>query len=230
MKSPRERIRETFTPSRVGLLSWAFAAVVMGTVGVASYQFGAGNANFARNGHLMTGQVTSGLPLPAAGPVETTASIGSSSRGQPLEILQLPQRGQVKPAADINQSQIEVLQKEIVGLRRRLSALLEQNIAYSRRIAALEQRELAPSMQSADGTAAAPDDVADGKAIPSPGTVTSKLPGTLAHQETSTAGMPRRKAQAASAKTTKAVVPATAHDAHPHPYLLPSTRRNRSGS
>ncbi|MEE4013622.1 hypothetical protein V1T76_16250 [Roseibium sp. FZY0029] len=64
--------------------------------------------------------------------------------------MQLPGGGKDAPFPDLSQSQIEVLQKEIVGLRRRLSALAEQNVAYSRRIAALE-KEAAVSKLSGTG-------------------------------------------------------------------------------
>ncbi|MEM8703347.1 MAG: hypothetical protein AAGF82_16095, partial [Pseudomonadota bacterium] len=129
----REIVRETLTPSRVGILSWAFAAVFMGTIGLASYQFASpAFAPFPTARVLPTG-----LP-PASGPaIETTASIAA---GAPVAVAAItsPDTGTGK-AENLQQSQIEVLQREVVGLRRRLAALAEQNLIYSSRIAALEQ-------------------------------------------------------------------------------------------
>ena len=158
-KSVRDIVRDTFTPSRVGLLSWAFAAVSMGTVGLASYQFSNAPEQFTPKFDFPTG-----LPLPPMGGVGTTASISTSSgRELPIEVMQLPDGGKDAPLPDLSQSQIEVLQKEIVGLRRRLSALAEQNIAYSRRIAALE-KEAAISNSFGSGTT-----VMNGGEPPEPG-------------------------------------------------------------
>ncbi|MES0881964.1 hypothetical protein [Roseibium sp. SCP14] len=131
-KDLRETVRDTFTPSRVGLLSWAFAAVIMGTVGLASYQFG--TQPLTQNSARL---IPSGLPLPPAGDIETTASIG---RETPVEIYQIQDNEIRYPSKDLEQSQIEVLQREIAGLRRRLIALSEQNISYSRRISELEKQ------------------------------------------------------------------------------------------
>lgn len=145
----REIVRDTFTPTRVGLLSWAFVALIMGTVGLASYQFGTRAVPSPRFS-------ATDLPLPPAGDVTTTASIGSASRSLPVEIMQMPRPGSSASDADLAESQIEVLQREIVALRRRLSALSEQNLGYSRRIAALEQQltPIKPSETGRDSSAA----------------------------------------------------------------------------
>lgn len=163
-KPVREIVRETFTPSRVGVLSWAFAAVVMGTVGLASYQFGDSHRGFPPSG-------SGGLLLPPPGAIETTASINASSgHGLPVEVMRLPRADDQNVDNDLSQSQIDVLQREIVGLRRRLIALSEQNIAYSRRIAALE-REVSLTRQSSTGQ---PDNMSETPAKPGPGTVSSE--------------------------------------------------------
>lgn len=147
-KSVRDIVRETFTPSRVGVLSWAFAAVCMGTVGLASYQFSNAPQQFTPKFDF-----PSGLTLPPMGGVATTASISTSSgKGVPIEVMQLPDGGKDAPLPALSQSQIEVLQKEIVGLRRRLGALAEQNVAYSRRIAALEKEAARSKSSSSDTT------------------------------------------------------------------------------
>ncbi|MCV0426082.1 MAG: hypothetical protein K5905_11460 [Roseibium sp.] len=133
-RSKRDIVRDTFTSSRVGMLSWAFAAVVMGTVGLASYQFG---TQSSPSSTATVRLLPSGLALPPAGDVETTASIARSS---PIGIMQLRNNSGADHTPGIEQSQIEVLQREIVGLRRRLSALSEQNLNYSRRISILEKQ------------------------------------------------------------------------------------------
>ncbi|WP_298821930.1 hypothetical protein [uncultured Roseibium sp.] len=163
-KTLRDTIRETFTPSRVGLLSWAFIAVIMGTIGVASYQFGGDTPNRS-SGSL----VTSGLVLPPAGDIETTASTPATGR-IPVEILQVPHNRLDFDAVNLNQSQIEVLQREIVGLRRRLSALTEQNVAYSRRIAALEKQVAVAKLSDA----ANPITRGDASIEPAPGVVITR--------------------------------------------------------
>ncbi|TYC58690.1 hypothetical protein FMN50_09605 [Rhodobacterales bacterium] len=123
---------QTFTPPRVGLVSWAFAALIMGTVGLASYQFG---GRTALQGVSGTG--SGGLFLPPAGDIESTASIPHSGT-VPIGIMQMPEDDADLKVARYNQEKIEVLQRELVGLRRRLGALTEQNTAYAKRIAALE--------------------------------------------------------------------------------------------
>ncbi|WP_306144093.1 hypothetical protein [Roseibium sp. MMSF_3412] len=130
-KTTREIVRDTFTPSRVGILSWALAAVFMGTIGLASYQFG--SRPFAP---FPAGQaLPSGVTLAAGDPIETTASINAPA---PVAIAKVSSQGSGSDQ-NLQQSQIEVLQREVVGLRRRLAALTEQNLIYSSRIAALEQ-------------------------------------------------------------------------------------------
>jgi len=154
-KSIRDLVRDTFTPSRVGLLSWAFAAGLMGTVGLASYQF-----SYEHDTFMPAGRVPGGLALPPGGDIDTTASVSGSPLA--IDVMQIPKGASPAPNMDIRQGQIEVLQKEVIGLRRRLSALSEQNVAYSRRIAALEKQvahnKLAGSTQqaNADTTTAAP--------------------------------------------------------------------------
>lgn len=172
-KTTREIVRDTFTPSRVGILSWAFAAVFMGTIGLASYQFG---TPFMP---VSTGQpFPSGIPLAAGSAVETTASIPS---GAPVAVATVssPDAG-AGNARNLQQSQIEVLQREVVGLRRRLTALTEQNLIYSSRIAALEQEaalaKLAAS-ERAKTRAAEPIAPRPGKIVmDEPGSDTQKRP------------------------------------------------------
>lgn len=196
-KSIRDLVRDTFTPSRVGLLSWAFAAGLMGTVGLASYQFSYQHSTFT-----LAGRAPGGLALPPGGDVETTASI---SRSAPeIDVMQLPHDAAPSQAMDINQGQIAVLQKEVIGLRRRLSALSEQNVAYSRRIAALEKQvahdKLAGSGQQVDA--------GDMTAEPGPGVVITRAPvfqpplpktapRSQENPETATAPMMRNAPQAA---------------------------------
>lgn len=170
-KPIRDLVRETFTAPRVGLLSWAFAAVIMGTVGLASYQFSYTRAEFSPATGL------GGLSLPPAGDVDSTASISTQQRsgqhpGAPLavEIMELPGNATPAPTSELGLAQIEVLQREIVGLRRRLSALSEQNLTYSRRIAALE-KQVAVAKLSGQASPTVSDDTT---AAPGPGVVITK--------------------------------------------------------
>ncbi|MEP4767431.1 MAG: hypothetical protein ABJY83_05960 [Roseibium sp.] len=130
----RDTIGGLFTPSRVGVLSWAFVAVVMGTVGLASYKFG---APILKSSTMISGLAN--IPLPSAGDVSTTASINPNQRGTGIEVISMPDSSNSSSSGSLEQSQIKVLQEQIVRLRRRLSALSEQNAAYSRRIGALEK-------------------------------------------------------------------------------------------
>lgn len=132
-KTLREIVRDTFTPSRVGLLSWAFGAILMGTVALASYQFG----NTA-TGFLSPGARIAGLPLPPTGDVRSTGSVDSAAYRE-IEVLRAPDGSAPFQVTTLEQSQIEVLQEQIVRLRRRISTLSEQNAAYSRRISSLEE-------------------------------------------------------------------------------------------
>lgn len=181
-KTTREIVRDTFTPSRVGILSWAFAAVFMGTIGLASYQFA--NPPFTPVSASQT--FPSGIPLASGSSIETTASINPRA---PVAIatISAPDTG-AGNAPNLQQSQIEVLQREVVGLRRRLTALTEQNRIYSSRIAALEQEaaltKLAASerarTRAAEPIAPRPGKVsmdaprADAQEKPIPGATTAK--------------------------------------------------------
>lgn len=140
----RDTIRDTLTPSRVGLLSWAFAAVLMGSVGLGSYTFSSSSFTPTH------GYSVSGLTLPPAGDVGSTASI---NRSEEIEILGFS--GNARGLTALEKSQIAVLQEQIVRLRRRLSTMTEQNDGYSRRLAALESElGTAPAMASHNGPSA----------------------------------------------------------------------------
>lgn len=195
-KTFKDTIHETFTPSRVGLLSWAFIAVIMGTIGVASYQFGGDTPNRS-SGSL----VTSGLVLPPAGDIETTASIPTSGR-IPVEILQVPPNRLDFDAVNLNQSQIEVLQREIVGLRRRLSALTEQNMAYSQRIAALEKQVAVAKLSDAAQSKAQ----GDASIEPVPGVVITRAKPDLQSTTDSQAAVPGKPSFAVGSKPEKEIL------------------------
>lgn len=169
---PKKTVRDTigglFTPSRVGVLSWAFVAVVMGTVGLASYKFG---APILKSSTIISGLAN--IPLPSAGDVSTTASINPNPRGTGIEVISMPDSSNSSSSGNLEQSQIKVLQEQIVRLRRRLSALSEQNAAYSRRIGALEK------VSSASNTVSNLANLAETPAKPSLGVVsidTATLP------------------------------------------------------
>ncbi len=139
----------------------------MGTIGLASYQFGSRPFTpFMDNRTLPVG-----IPLAAGAPIETTASI---NRDAAIAIAAVPSSvGETENGQNLQQSQIEVLQREVVGLRRRLSALTEQNRVYSSRIAALEQEvALAKLASSARAKTMAEQPVA-----PRPGKIVTESPG-----------------------------------------------------
>jgi hypothetical protein len=168
-RTMQEIVRETFTPTRVGLLSWAFAAVLMGTVGVASYQFGSGAIEMETSSG--TGLLASGVALPPVGDIETTSSIGVRGQRPSIAIMNLPVNRANRASTEINQSQIEVMQKEIVGLRRRLMDLSEQNGIYSKRIAALEKEVAVSKLAGLNGSGPANVPVKGAIAEPVPGVV-----------------------------------------------------------
>jgi len=168
-KTFREIVRDTFTPSRVGILSWAFAALVMGTVGLASYQFGS-RAVLPSASRLMTGA----LPLPPGGDVSTTASISSSASPMPVNIMRMPEQAIQQGSSALAASQIEVLQREVVSLRRRISALSDQNLTYSRRIAALEKEVALAKLAGTGKSGPAREETFVGPAEPGPGVVITK--------------------------------------------------------
>jgi hypothetical protein len=154
--SLKDGVKTALTPQRVSVLSWAFAAVLFATIGLSSFQF----ARVENGSGLL---VSSGLVLPPGGDVDTTASIrGSGQIG-----LMPAVNGRIVTADDeLKASELETLRKEIVGLRRRLGGLSEQNMAYSRRISALEEQ------LAAGGTSGAPADTSPAsRPRPAPGNV-----------------------------------------------------------
>ncbi|WP_269582027.1 hypothetical protein [Roseibium sp. Sym1] len=186
-KSIRDIVRETITPSRVGLLSWASAAVFMGTVGLASYQF-----SYDHSGFGPVDRVPAGLALPPAGDVDSTASISRTpTPGAALEVMQLPAETPTARSVPLDSGQLEVLQLEIVGLRRRLSALSEQNAAYSRRIAALEKQsaleKLAGAGRSGNNAAEPGPGVVITKAVPAPPPSPQPVPSPAKNADRSSA-------------------------------------------
>ncbi len=198
-KSVRDVVRDTFTPSRVGLLSWAFAAVCMGTVGLASYQFSNTHGQFTPKFDFPTG-----ITLPPVGSVGSTASITSpSGRGVPVEVMQLPEDSDHAPLPGLDQSQIAVLQKEIVGLRRRLSALAEQNLAYSRRIAALEKEAAFSRLSEADNTGKDSGQPVE----PSPGIVRTEVTEKLEKPLPVPVASPKAKRDASKLNQTTSAAP-----------------------
>jgi len=170
--STRQVVKEALTPQRLSVLSWAFAAVLFGSIGFASLQFG-------RDSHPGQISVRYGQVLPPGGDVVTTASIGNRMDDPRIGLMPTVGSRIATGADEVKTSQIETLQREVVALRRRLSALAEQNVSYSRRIAALEEQleqvGEAETAQPGTGQSAQPAPV-PGKvkaASPSPGAMTS---------------------------------------------------------
>lgn len=125
----RDIVKDALTHQRVSLLSWAFAAVVFGSVGLASVTFTTSDSIL----ELVDGGA---LTLPPIGDVTRTGSIGES----PLLGVMPSVNGRTITGTDeVESAQIATLQREVVALRRRLGALVEQNTSYSRRIASLEE-------------------------------------------------------------------------------------------
>ncbi|MTI45734.1 hypothetical protein E1178_19185 [Roseibium hamelinense] len=133
-KPAREIVRETLTPQRLSMLSWAGAAALFACVGLASFQFAGGMRI-----DTVTAPEFAGMPLPGpGGSVETTASIRTP---QPAIALYDQVASQnPSPGIELDEAQAGLLREEIIRLRRRLNALSEQNLSYSRRIAALEKQ------------------------------------------------------------------------------------------
>ena len=153
-------MKEALTHQRLSLLSWAFAAVVFGSVGIASVTFTTGDniQNFVDGG---------ALTLPPTGEVTSTGSIG----GRPVLGVMPSINGRTLTGTDeVESAQIATLQREVVALRRRLGALVEQNTSYSRRIASLEVN----LEQGASSSATSPaGSVAVTQPAPTPGNITS---------------------------------------------------------
>lgn len=154
--SLKDGVKTALTPQRVSVLSWAFAAVLFATIGLSSFQF-------ARVENGSGSLVSSGLVLPPGGDVDTTASIGGSGQIGLMPAV----NGRIVTAEDeLKASELETLRKEIVGLRRRLGALSEQNMAYSRRISALEEQ-----LEAGGALIAAGDTPPVSRPQPAPGNV-----------------------------------------------------------
>lgn len=146
-KSTRDKVQETLTPQRLSVASWAVAAILFGSVGVASVQFANAPDNFGSR------FAVSGLPLPAPGPVSTTASV-NNPYAVSVGVLPLGSPSNTKP--DEVASHLETLQLQVVEMRRRLESLSEQNRIYSTRIAALED-DLRTNTQMASDTSKPPE-------------------------------------------------------------------------
>ncbi|WP_305988152.1 hypothetical protein [Roseibium sp. MMSF_3544] len=205
-KTSRDIVRDTFTPPRVGLVSWALAAIFMGTIGVASYQFGTSSLGSTD----AVQRDPTGVALPLASDVETTASV---NQRQPVAVFNGAQPNLQASGAPLEKSQIEVLQLEVVGLRRRLTALAEQNLAYSRRIAALEKEVATAKLSEASTPTDVEDLAARPAAEPRPGVViTTQAPETMVR---------RPKADVASPESPKEPAPVAAVETRQAPEKDP---------
>lgn len=152
-------MKEALTGQRLSLLSWAFAAVVFGSVGLAS-------VTFTTSDNFLNFVEGNALTLPPTGDVTSTGSIG----GSPLLGVMPSVNGRTLTGADeVETAQIATLQREVVALRRRLGALVEQNTSYSRRIASLEETLEQGEGVDSDPTVA----VVAAQPAPTPGNITS---------------------------------------------------------
>lgn len=193
--STRQVVKETLTLQRLSLLSWAFAAILFGSVGFASLQFG-------RESEPGRPSAIYGQILPPGGDVTTTASIGSAAGGNQIGLMPTV-NGRVATGADeINTSQIETLQREVVALRRRLSALAEQNLSYSRRIAALEEELSQDNGADADDPEKTTSPL---RPAPVPGKVTPAKSSSAGGTAAAPPAVPQRKAGKTQEVSDKAV-------------------------
>ncbi len=192
--STRQVVKETLTFQRLSLLSWAFAAILFGSVGFASLQFG-------RETEPGRPSTVYGQILPPGGDVTTTASIPAPAGGNQIGLMPTV-NGRVATGADeVNTSQIETLQREVVALRRRLGALAEQNVSYSRRIAALEEELSQGTVSAAEG----PTKTNTTRPAPVPGKVTAAKPSREGRTAAISPAVPRQKAGKAEEISDKAV-------------------------
>ena len=113
-------------------MSWAFAAILMGSVGLASYIFG------GESHQVQTVRIApAALPLPPAGDVESTASI-SQPGPEDIEVFRLEYPGHENGAPAADPRKLNALKDEMSSLNRRLETILDQNRTYAERIAMLE--------------------------------------------------------------------------------------------
>ncbi|GGB62153.1 hypothetical protein GCM10011316_37640 [Roseibium aquae] len=161
----RDLITQTLTPQRLSVSGWALAAILFGTVGLAAINMDARTPGFDHR------FAAPGLPLPPAGPVTTTASIG----GQPyqIEVLSPPD---TRSGSDLA-GHVETLRQEIVALRRRLEAIANQNEGYSARLSALEAGMEEP-LSSITGSPTVQAGQAPGPVAPVP-LATGKMEGEI---------------------------------------------------
>ncbi len=131
----KDSIKRALTPQRLTILSWAFAAVLFGSIGFSSFQF-------SHDGFTIDVAGLQRTVLPPSGDVDSTASIGGNGRNGSIALMPTSNGRILTEDDQIKAGELETLRREIVALRRRLSALTEQNISYSRRIAALEQKQV----------------------------------------------------------------------------------------
>ena len=182
MSKTRDDLRKTLTPQRLFVLSWASAAIIFGAVGLAAYHFGAPGASVVPS--------YAGIRLPPAGPVTSTASIGLNGQDVSVGVMESRNGHMITAETQINEGQIQTLQREIVSLRRRLSMLSEQNLSYSKRIASLEKHveqqamDAAPEIQQTQPSSA----VADPQPAPPPAT---PRPDETASKQTERAASPQ---------------------------------------
>lgn len=190
--STRDVVKEVLTPQRVSVLTWAFAAVLFGSVGLASLQF-------ARDPQQVRLSAASGQLLPPTGDVIDTGSITTNNSSPNIQVMPSENGRMITGTRQEELVQIEDLQRELVVLRRRISALSEQNRTYSRRIAALEKQRSAKKSPK-DGSRT--PKTAEVQPSPEPGKIRSAAPASAAKGKAPKTDKPKATAN------SKAPVPA----------------------
>lgn len=171
-KTPsRDVVKDALTPQRIAVLTWAFAAILCGSIGLASVKF-------ARDTQVAEIPAISDKVLPPGGDVATTASIGPQNKSVSIGVMPSVNGRTVTGADQITNSQIETLQREVVALRRRLNALAEQNLSYSRRISTLEEQHSGADTAAANGS----NNATGTQPTPTPGIIKAGQPAAKHNQ------------------------------------------------
>lgn len=117
---------------RITVLAWGIAALSCVALAASAVQM---PGKLASQQALYT-QVT--LPLPAPGPVTTTASIGSQTAQNAFQVYSDAPRNESRQGLQ-NSKELRIVREEIISLRRSVLRLTEQNRRLSSHVNALDE-------------------------------------------------------------------------------------------
>ena len=163
--STRQVVKETLTLQRLSLLSWAFAAILFGSVGFASLQFG-------RESQPGRPSAIYGQILPPGGDVTTTASIPAPPAATRSGSCRRSMGGLRRAPTRSTPPRSRPFSARSWHYAGALAPSPNRMFSYSRRIAALEEELSQGTVSAAEG----PTKTNTTRPAPVPGKVTAAKP------------------------------------------------------